>query len=435
MLTEHSFSLQSAAVRAILILGLAGLSLPLVAVAVRLIRAEQIASSGRLEDLVRASKVDPANPDYKYRAGYLYLWQEMDTDRAVNLLKSAVALNPGRPEYWIALGGACQVVLDAQCADHAFATVTRLAPAVPHYRWDVATFHLISGHHSEAVADYRVYASMQPREAWRTFSALRHAGDTPQQVWDALVRDGDNETLRLPFLFALLFDGDSEDAFRFWQEIARSRPAPTLSAVRPYLDKLIETGNFGDAVAVWRDLQRLAAIPAVDSKHPGNVVYNGSFDHDPLNGGFDWHFRRDDYVSFDLHDGPCFQPERCLRIDFNVPTNNEYEPVYQLVPVDADTSYILTARVKSVDLKSDSGPRFRVQDPECPSCAPEESEGVVGTTDWREVSVGFHTGPRARVVRLALWRPRSRSYPMEIQGSFWVDSVLLQRGRAGTAKP
>jgi hypothetical protein len=42
------------------------------------------------------------------------------------------------------------------------------------------------------------------------------------------------------------------------------------------------------------------------------------------------------------------------------------------------------------------------------------------------VGLTFTTGPETQTVRISIWRPRGRTFPMGISGTFWVDSVSLK---------
>ncbi len=50
-------------------------------------------------------------------------------------------------------------------------------------------------------------------------------------------------------------------------------------------------------------------------------------------------------------------------MEFTVSRNDQYVPLYELVPVAPNQVYLLTAYVRSQDITSDSGPRLQVQDP------------------------------------------------------------------------
>lgn len=65
-------------------------------------------------------------------------------------------------------------------------------------------------------------------------------------------------------------------------------------------------------------------------------------------------------------------------------------------------------------------------DPKCPACLDAATEGATGTKDWHEVSVQLTAGPDTEMVRISIWRPHSRSFPMEISGKAWFDDISLR---------
>jgi len=131
------------------------------------------------------------------------------------------------------------------------------------------------------------------------------------------------------------------------------------------------------------------------------------------------------YMFIDFSDKAAHQGTQSLRIDFTVPRNDDFVATFELIPVTPATRYTLEAYARSQGISSDSGPRLRVMDPTCPSCVNELTESTVGSTQWHKLALGFTTGPETQLVQLALVRPRSRTYPMEITGSFWLDDVSL----------
>ena len=54
------------------------------------------------------------------------------------------------------------------------------------------------------------------------------------------------------------------------------------------------------------------------------------------------------------------------------------------------------------------------------------SETTVGTTPWHQISLKFCTGPDTKLVQLSVIRVRGRTFPTEITGSFWLDTVVLK---------
>jgi hypothetical protein len=169
---------------------------------------------------------------------------------------------------------------------------------------------------------------------------------------------------------------------------------------------------------------RVVSKPASDEE--GNLVFNGDFEQTPLNAGFDWGSSAGPYVALDFSDEAAHTGKRCLRIDFTVSRNEEYLPVSQPVPVSPNQAYLLTAYVRSQDVSSDSGPRLQVLDTVHPRGPNVMSETTIGTTPWHQISLKFCTGPDTNLVRLSVIRVRGRTFPTEITGSFWLDTVVMK---------
>jgi pentatricopeptide repeat protein len=200
---------------------------------------------------------------------------------------------------------------------------------------------------------------------------------------------------------------------------------PNFVALRPFFDGLILSGKFEQAWTVWQDLIRTGVVPRPSAGNQVNLVFNGDFEQAPLNGGFDWSYREQPYLDVDFQSVATSDRGRCLQLDFTVSHNVDYEPVYQFIPVAPRQTYMLTAAVRSEGITSDSGPRLRVLDAKCRGCVDVSTESVVGTRDWSPASITFTTGDETRFVQLSVWRPRGRTYPMDISGHFWLDKVVL----------
>jgi hypothetical protein len=233
--------------------------------------------------------------------------------------------------------------------------------------------------------------------------------------------------LKMSYIDFLSAEGEDEDAYRIWQRLAANPGFFPFSSAQPYLERLIARGRMEEAAGVWQDLVRLTIIKKTEADESGNRVFNGDFEQFPLNAGFDWRWSDQlAYLALDFSAPGAYRGAHCLRIDFTVSRNEEYEPVYQIVPVLPNHSYRLEAYVRSEDITSDTGPSLRVSDTQQPSFRDAVSETTVGTTPWHPVQAYFSTGPATHAVRLSVWRPRGRVFPTEISGSFWLDAVSLE---------
>jgi len=386
---------------------------------------ESWADSSQSDQVRKAAALDPKNPAIQYRVGMLYTSAELSPDRGLPYLRQAVAINPQRAQYWSGLGLACFATGDLECAHLGFGEAVRLSPMVPLYRAQLANYDIAVGDRAHASADLGRYLQLalplgylDPVPSFRSY--LR-AFNTPDDLWRILGSVRDLEQLKAGYI-NFLADDQPGLASSYWHDLVAGGPI-ALPEAKLYVQKLLAAGEYGNAAQAWRDLQHRQLIAAGSGDRAN---FNGDFEHRPLNFGFDWQYQPNPYIDVGFSDSSTCRSGHCLRVEYTVADNADAEPVYQLVAVEPNRVYSLTAFVRSSDITSDSGPRLRVVDPQCSSCAETATAGTVGTTQWHELNVDFTTGPASKVVRLSVWRPRSRTFPMEISGKFWLDSVSLR---------
>ncbi|HKC71895.1 MAG TPA: hypothetical protein VKB60_09740 [Terriglobales bacterium] len=376
-----------------------------------------------VSELKRAVAIDGANPEWHYNLGTVYLWAEGgNPEAAAGELRAATRLNPRVARYWSALAEACYAAGEAGCADDAIERAARLAPAHPHMAWQAGLHYAITRRPAEAVPHWQRLLRLEPWQASPAFAMLLRAGADAPFVWRELVSSAAPE-VRLEFLRFLLRHDAPALAEQFWAEITVAATVLPQAAATPYVEELLRYRQYHAAAEVWGYLQRTGVVAGNSAS---NLVYNGGFEQPPLRDGFDWHLQPQTYLRVDSAEGEAHSGGRALRLDFTVPHNSEYEPAYQFVPVVPGQTYLLSAWARAERIASDSGPRLRVEDPQCPACLSLASENMVGTQSWHRVEAQFTAPASAEVIRVSLWRPRSRSFPMEISGQFWLDDVSLR---------
>ncbi len=395
---------------------------------IRLTMAAKLANSSYSADLREAIALDPTDPSLYNWLGVIHLYSLEDNDdvQAVTDFHRAIALNPHVPEFWLNLSSACESSGNRACAGEAIERAVDLSPMTPRLHWEAANYYLLAGRSELAWLEVRRLLRLDPGYAAETFSLCYRAFRDPKLILDELFPGDSDPNLLLGYANFLLAHDEGDEAFHVWSRAASGPKPVSFKAAEPYLEQLIALQRYPDAVAVWNELLRRGSVPKPAPADPQNLVFNGGFERSPLNAGLDWRSRDVAYVSVDFGDPAPYQGSRCLRVDFRVGHNEEVEPVYQFIPVAANRSYLLKAFVRSDVITSDSGPRLRVQDPACPACLDGSTATTVGATPWHSVSLNFTTGAHTRVVRLSVWRPRSRSFPSEITGSFWLDDVAVK---------
>ncbi len=425
--TDVCLRLQSSASRLALILLAAIPGALLGFQAARMAMAARLGSRLDVAGLRRAIALDPGNAGYEHQLGLIdaYSFGPANFPEAVKHLRRATELNPRKAQYWSDLAEVCDTTGDAACSHQAAERALKLSPATPRFEWKAANHFLQAGRVDDALRHFRRLLALDDSYAQPVFQVCLRVTRDPQTVYQKVLPAGRQPRLQLAYLDFVSAQGKIDFANSLWARISSDGVACRFEDVRPYVENLFASGHRRRAAAVWRQLERAGVIPGSAEDRAANLVYNGRFSHPPLDAVFDWQARNVPYVETDFHDPSAFRGGRCLRVDYAAGGNLESEPVYEFVPVVPGRAYRLRAEVRSENITSASGPRLRVTDPDCTACLNTATQTTVGTTPWHPVALDFAAGAHARVVRLSVWRARSRTFPMEISGSFWLDDVSI----------
>ncbi len=398
--------------------------------AVRYAVARELIDDDSLKRADWAVRLDPQNALVQNRAGILYQWQTSDTAAALPYLRRATDLNSHVAAYWIDLAHGCELADQFECAGSAYEKAVALAPMHPGFLWELANYSLRVDDNEKALHGFAEYLRLVPSARERTFDLVSRGIRDPELLWEKVVHvSGDPQTELAYLNFYKKQDAQAETA-QLWNQVMDEGKLFPASAAVPYVDRLLDGLEYNQAKQAWADMQ---AKGIVQAKRPdGDLVFNGNFEEKPLNGGFDWRLHEQSYLYIDVAQPSSCRESRCLYINFTVPQNLEYEPVYEMIPVHPHQLYSLSAYVRSQDVTSDSGPRLKVVDPQCEACITAMTPSAIETRAWHKVELTFMTGARTQVIKLSVFRQRSRIFPMEISGEFWLDSVSLKL--AGGAK-
>jgi Flp pilus assembly protein TadD len=395
--------------------------------AIKIAAVTALGKSGDVTAVQKAISLDPGNPVLHDRLAQLYGDSPDQTNLAAALQEArrATALNPNKADYWLTLASECESAGDNGCADQALQRALNLSPMAPQVWWLAGNQYLRINRPDAALPCFHRLLELSPDYAAPTLALTLRAYGDPKMIFDKVVGIAMNAQLGLAFADFMSANNQFEAAHHAWTQVAGGGGQFSFADVQPYLERLLSRSRYREAQSVWSQLEGHGVIVKAKDNDPGNLMFNGGFEQLPLGAGFDWRSQPSSFVSVDFADASPYVGEHCLRVDFPVGQNDDFEPVYQIVPVVPNQSYSLTAFVRSTDITSDSGPRLRVTDPDCPTCLNAVTDTTVGSTPWHQVTLEFTSGLQTHAVRVSVWRPRSRVFPMEISGSFWLDAVSL----------
>jgi len=364
------------------------------------------------------------NPQYYDALGTLtHLYgTPKNLDASVAFYESAKRLSPYDAHFWSDLGSAYDWAGRTNDALSAFKRALRLFPNSPEINWRFANFAFRTHRIPEALAALRVVL----------------VGNIPahRDVFRLAVsatRDNRAILQMLPPQASVFFDylnfemeaGNVTTAEQVWLRLLQLKLPFDLRQAFPYLDALIQHREPGRLVAAWSALAERFPAQIGPLVNNFNLVANGGFEHDILDGGFDWRIVPVDgaVVSMDFQD--AFEGARALRIEFNGKRNLDYGHVLQYVAVQPNTQYRFSGTLQMKGISTDSGPRFQVFDAFDMGKLFVSTENTVGTSGWSSQHLEFKTKADTRLLIVRVARPPSQKLDNQISGTVWVDRVSL----------
>jgi tetratricopeptide (TPR) repeat protein len=160
--------------------------------------------------------------------------------------------------------------------------------------------------------------------------------------------------------------------------------------------------------------------PYLPSAH--NLVVNGNFDHEVLNGGLDWQYEKQSSVELTLDPSDFHSGTRSLLVTFDGPRVSD-AGFFQYIPVQPNTTYDFTGYYKTGEFDGAGGPHFTVQDMYSQAIY-YESDELKDATFWKSATGEFTTGSECRLVVLHIRRLPEGS---PIRGKLWVGDFHLAR--------
>ena len=209
------------------------------------------------------------------------------------------------------------------------------------------------------------------------------------------------------------------EAATVWSQLVQLRQPLEMRPVFEYLRQLIAQQQVDQARRVWRDAANLCGLSAYQPSAQ-NLVVNGNFSLEVLNGGFDWLYQKLPNVSLSLDPTQSHNGQPSLLIAFDG-RGIEDAGIRQVIPAEANASYEFSADFKSDAIQGAGGPRFVIQDLYS-GAVYFASDELKDADAWKQARGTFTTGPATEMLMLRVQRVPPGS---PIRGKLWIDDVRL----------
>lgn len=379
--------------------------------------ASVFASHAELGSLRRAVFLSPGNADYRYRLGRYYEYIAGDPQPAIESLRAAVDLNPHDARYWFDLAGAYQVTGYIAGQRDALNRALQAEPTAPKVAWEAANFFLIDGDIDRALREFHVVVENDDElsnaalvASWR----VRPDADALLQYVVPARPDALNAFLNL-----LRSKQDTEGTIKAWRRLADLHEKFPNQYLFNQVAYLIQAHRPDAAMAAWQQsadtLGLSAYLPTED-----NLVVNGDFSLDILNGGFDWNYTNRTGVKPLLDPSDFRQGHRSLSLTFEGPGISD-AGIAQVIPVHGGTTYDFSAFYKSADFEGAGGPQIVLRDAYTGTPL-FVSDSLRDADFWKEVHTQVTTPSTTTLLALVIERFPAGS---PIRGKLWLDDFDL----------
>lgn len=387
-------------------------------VAASRILADRFAQSDHESHLRRAIRLDPGNAEYRYNFGIRELALQSPAT-ATPWLESATRLNFHSAKQWIALAVAKQLLGDPAGEQAAIDHALTVDPHTPDIAWQAANLLLAQGQTDAAMKQFRTVLENDPPLTW---PAITTAWRIHPDV-DSLLENVVPPAADIPFLQFLLSNNQTPAAGKVWDRIFSLQQPIDRRYLLEYEHYLLTRQEVAQASLVWQQAAKIADIAAYQPS-PENLLVNGDFSLDILNGGFDWIHQPVGGVSVALDAGETHSSSRSLRIVLDGAEISD-AGISQFVTVDPNTRYDFTALYKARDMDGAGAMQFAIHDA-YRSTPLFTSEDLRNADFWKNAGGTFTTPADTHLIIVHLIRvPAGRP----IQGKLWIDGLrLVQSG-------
>jgi len=343
-------------------------------------------------------------------------------DESVRLFERATRLSAYDAHYWSDLGAAYDWAGQTNDAVSAFRRALRLFPNSPEINWRFANFAFRSHRIPEALRALQVVLAENSPSHREVFRLAASATRDDRAILEMLPPQ---TSVFFDYLSFAMEAGNVPASEQAWLRLLQLKLPFDLRQAFPYLDALIQHREPDRLAAAWSALAERFPEQIGPLMTKPNLVANGSFERDLLNGGMDWRVVPVEGAVAGLDSRGAFEGSRALRIAFNGKRNLDYGHVFQYVSVQPNTRYRFSGAMRVSGITTDSGPRFQVFDAFNIQDLFLSTEHAVGTSDWSSQQLEFKTKANTRLLMVRVARPPSEKLDNQIGGTVWIDQVSL----------
>ncbi|MEW6417109.1 MAG: hypothetical protein AB1480_03190 [Nitrospirota bacterium] len=373
--------------------------------------------------LLSAASFDSRNATYQYILGrfYHYSSENSDLNKAIGYYINSIRLSPLQAGCWLDLSKAYLATGLTNDAEDALERAISLTPKNPDVMWEAGIFYLLTGSPDMAVKALKRFILLKPERQEIVYDMFWKLRLEPHYILTNLIPN--SYPYYKGYLIYLISTERIMESKELWKRM-EILPKEDELFLR-YTDFLISKHLYDKAEKIWKDFTDKRFTKGEEDSP--SFIWNGSFELDVQNSGFDWKVGKAKGVKVFLDRDIHLSGERSFGVIFDGTENPDITIASQVVRVIPGTTYLLTGYIKTDSITTTNGLFLSATGHDCKSLY-KKSDVVTGTNLWRELSIEVETPPDCSAISVNIRREKSYKLDNKISGIAWIDKInLIQR--------
>ena len=371
--------------------------------------------------LLAAIRYDKSNASYHFLLGRYYLMSlnSPDYPKAIARYRASIQMSPLQAGAWIDLSKAYQANGQTAQSQESFERAVKLSPNNADLMWEAGTYWLINNRLDMAVAALKRYILLVPARQTDVYDLCWKLRLDNRSILQDLLPD--SFEYRSQYLSYLISTNHVTEAREAWETIDVQSLDKDLFI--KYVNFLVAHNLYDEAWKIWEEITR--QIEGTGAYDETTIIWNPGFEHEMLNGGFDWKISEIAGVNVFIDDTIRMSGNHSLGVSFDGQHNPDITIARQIVRAKPSSPYSLRGYVKTDSLTTTNGIFLLVSGHNC-SNFNKSSEVLTGSNFWKELSVDFDVPSDCGAVMIAVRREKSGKFDNKIEGTAWIDGMTLK---------
>ena len=364
----------------------------------------------------RAVKYDPANADYHFILAQIYNYstQYLNIPRAGEEYEAAVRLNPNRAAHWLELSKYYEQQRNTERSRYAMKMALERDPNYAQTHWAAANLYIRLNDLKSADLELERTADLDVGYLTQVLDLVWRFYEDADRIMSTLVPN--TRDANLTALNYFVGQKSERGAALAWAKLRAFRT--NLPERFRYIEYLVSVGNPHQA---WEIFSYALVPEQPGSAGPGeggagSLIFNPSFETEPMNGGFDWRFSATEHAEARRDTSAAKDGLASWLVSFDGKENVDYSGLSHWLPVTKGRTYSLQFWMKTEGISTNEGVYVEVDG--------QSSEKQLGTTYWQQFTIPFTATSDLATVRLR--RVPSKKFDNLLKGKVWLDAFNLK---------